>query len=72
MKKLFILMLGAFLLTSCDSSVQDSQSATDRLTYFKDARTGLCFGQVISTGYGGFTSTSITCVPCDSVKALLK
>lgn len=60
------------LFISCSSEIKNSTEASKSITYVKDNRTGLCFGQQTSTSYSGYTITSITCVPCDSVKNLLK
>lgn len=58
---------------SCDNSIENSQQASDRLSYFKDDRTGLCFCQILSNTYNSYNVSSITCVPCDSIpKELLK
>ncbi len=71
MKKILLVITTIFLL-SCDSSIENSEELTTRITYFKDNDTNLCFGQITSSSYGAHTVTSITCVPCDSVKHLLK
>lgn len=49
-----------------------SASTLEAITYVKDARTGLCFGMVMFPSYAGFTGTSITNVPCDSVARFLR
>lgn len=67
MKYFFILL--AFLLSSCQQTLPtDTGNISDQLTYFKDARTGLCFAAINSVNYGGYSTTSITCVPCDSLR----
>ncbi len=39
----------------------------NKIVYFKDARTGLCFATLNSKTYGGSQVTSITCVPCEAL-----
>jgi hypothetical protein len=70
MKIKYIALL--LLLFSCSGVVNDSDEAASRITYFKDKRSGLCFAQVVSYSYSGYTVSSISNVPCDSVKHLLK
>ena len=59
-------------LMGCDTAITSSEEAAKEITYFKDMRTGLCFGQMTSVTYYSFYINSITCVPCDSVKHLLR
>lgn len=71
MKKLIVVlsMLSIVTMTSCQ---QTKQSNTDEikknLIYFKDSNTNLCFGAINSFSAQGYEVTSITCVPCDSLK----
>jgi len=53
-----------------DSSKPDVESIQDNIVYFRDGRTGLCFASVNSDTYYGWEVTSITCVPCDSLRYL--
>jgi hypothetical protein len=69
MKKLFIISL--LVLTACNAQVKSSKDAASRITYFKDERTGLCFGQVVSSTADGWVVTSITTVPCEKVDSLI-
>lgn len=52
------------------NSKPDTKSLKDDIVYFKDVRTGLCFAAINSNIGGGTTQaiTSITYVPCDSLK----
>lgn len=68
-------MLGLFLmsvaLSGCNQTEKISASEVasfgDKMSYFKDAKNGLCFGVLGSTTYYGYTVTSITNVPCNQV-----
>lgn len=75
-RKLITLSVFIFFLTviavSCDSTVKNSKEASDRITYFKDERTGICFAQVTSRTKDSYTVTSIATVDCEKVKHLLK
>lgn len=76
MKKVIILIGIAMLtLTSCSVNSSDNIDidGTD-MTYFKDSRTGLCFGAVASrrTMSASTTGLGVTCVPCDKVEHLIK
>lgn len=75
MKKFLIVFLCGIILTSCNMtsapSNSDAQSNVSQISYIKDTRTGLCFGMLNSTSYTGYEITSITCVPCDSLKNVL-
>jgi len=68
----YLTILALILLTSCDTGPATSDEATNQITYMKDNKSGLCFARTTSNSYGGHDITSITCVPCDSVKNLLK
>ena len=52
-------------MLSC-AEVPSGETVTNKIEYFKDSRTGLCFAMYSNMVYGGF-ATSITCVPCDSL-----
>lgn len=70
MKKL-ILVCALLMLVSCQMNEStDNAQVQNYLTYFKDPRTGLCFASINSSTYGGNRVTSITCVPCDSLKKI--
>jgi hypothetical protein len=53
----------------------DAKKYADRVTYFKDHRTGLCYAMVaISPDInvpGEQNGVGLACVPCDSVEKLL-
>ncbi len=71
MKKLLLVFL--LLCCSCESSdTNDIGERTDDITYFRDPKSELCFASVGFVTYGLNEGVSITCVPCDSVKHLLK
>jgi hypothetical protein len=70
MKKIIIFLGLVLLLVSCQMSSKPNVAKVGRnLTYFKDAKTGICFAAVNSySNSSGNKYTSITCVPCDSLK----
>ena len=77
MKKILIgalALLSLTAMTSCDAHTSGNIDIdpTD-VTYFKDSRSGLCFGAVASRKSGEASSSGLglTCVPCESVKDLL-
>lgn len=73
MKKILIVLALIVLLVSnsCTYRTQFSEKYNyeiiKNITYFKDQRTGLCFAIVSITAHS-YSVTSITCVPCDSLK----
>lgn len=68
MKKIALLLL-LFFVASCQMTEKtDIKQIKENLTYFKDERTGLCYAVVNSISTQGGSYTSITCVPCDSLK----
>jgi hypothetical protein len=71
MKKLvlFLLILGIY---GCDNSVETSDDASKRITYFKDKRTGICFAQIESLTNNSGNIVSIATVPCEKVEKYLK
>lgn len=75
MRKILIIFLCGIIFTSCNMtsapSSANAQNNVTKISYIKDSRTGLCFGMLNSTSYSGYETTSITCVPCDSVKNIL-
>lgn len=62
--KTIIAILLLLILGSCELKERWNYK---EIIYFKDTRTGLCFASVLTN-----TAISITYVPCDSVKHLLK
>ncbi len=69
MKRIIALFGLLLLLAACqESSTTNVEKIENKITYFKDARTGLCFAALNSTTYGGSDVTSITCVPCEALK----
>lgn len=69
MKNLLMKLITIALLCSCQSNTKvDVSEISDELTYFRDEKTNLCFATINSQSSAGYFTTSITCVPCDSVK----
>lgn len=70
MKKILIVFGMVLLMSACQISDKTNvQKIGNNITYFKDAKTGLCFAAVNSISSSSSNSyTSITCVPCDSLK----
>lgn len=74
MKKL-LLLFGVLFITSCSVNTSDNVNVdTTKFSYYKDSRTNLCFAVVASRKSGSTDATGlgVACVPCDSVKRLLK
>jgi hypothetical protein len=67
-----VLMIMVLLVSLSGCQVNEKpevNSIKENLVYFKDDRTGLCFAAVNSTNTKSLSnSTSISCVPCDSLK----
>ena len=82
MKKLFgiLALIGTLTSTGCTNTNTEKQmrlyldkhdgDQLDSITYVTDIKTGLCFAKQISLGTNLFKSTSITCVPCDSLRRI--
>jgi hypothetical protein len=68
MKIKFLLL--TILFTGCQLSEKpDVDDIKENLVYFKDERTNLCFAAVNSRSSKSLSETSsIACVPCDSLK----
>ena len=71
MKTLKFLFL-VLLLCSCKTELTEDTIIQKEISYFKDKRTNLCFASVYSTSYNGYEVVSITHVPCENVKHLIK
>jgi hypothetical protein len=76
MKKiLLVLAVVAFGMTSCSVNSSDNVNIDgEDMVYFKDSRTGLCFGAVASRKAmtASTTGLGVTCVPCKEVEHLIK
>lgn len=70
MKKAILCFI-MILLLSCSNNLHKQEVVNKEVEYFKDQRVGLCFGKIESFNWDG-SIWSFTCVPCDSVKNLLK
>lgn len=69
-KSIFISLF--FIISSCQINRKTNfENISGQLSYFKDDRTGICFAVINSASYVGFEITSITQVPCDSIKKIL-
>lgn len=64
-----LLIVGCKLEGDGTALLNSDEEIRDRVTYFMDSRTGLCFAQVDFL-IRGDRGVSITCVPCDSIKRL--
>lgn len=75
MKKAIIFITILSLSVACKKVTKIDKDTQAKITYFKDEKTGLCFASLnveSNTQGGTVTSTSITYVPCDSVKNYLE
>ena len=70
MKKLIVVsLLSIVTMTSCQQTKQSNPDEIKKnLIYFQDSNTNLCFGAINSITAQGYEVTSVTCVPCDSLK----
>ncbi len=70
--KQLLLILSIIFLISCRNDVGENTHhvSANGITYYKDSVTGLCFGKIENSTYYSFIVTSITCVPCDSLKKI--
>jgi len=66
--KMYVFLV--FMLVGCQfNGKPDTDEIQSNLAYFKDPNTNLCFAAVNSTNTKSWSnSSSITCVPCDSLK----
>ena len=74
MKRIITTIILGVLMTSCSQQYTSQPKVSNvksNVTYFKDERVGLCFGAINSQTSDLLLVTSITCVPCDSVKNLI-
>lgn len=72
MKKMLLVVILITLFSCQNNSKTDVLKLKNGITYFKDDETNLCFATINSSTYGGYEIVSITCVPCDSIKKLIK
>jgi hypothetical protein len=80
MKKLLgiLVLIGTLASTGCTNT--DKQigpylkkhdgDQLDTITYLTDTKTGLCFAKQVSLVSYIYKTTSITCVPCDSLRKI--
>lgn len=60
-------------ITGCEEkAAAEAINKPEKVEYFKDKSTGLCFAKIVSETVYSHYVTSITCVPCDSIKNQLK
>ena len=74
--KVLIILLLAVILAGCSVRVSETSADKfkDKVTYFKDSRTGLCFGVVAIARKLSPTQEGIglACVPCKNVENFIK
>lgn len=66
MKKILIVIL-SIIIISCKPAAPNQEFAEEKITYFADERTGLCFAMIASYTHNAQYVYSITEVPCDKV-----
>lgn len=69
-----VVLLAAFLIgCTMNSAPSKSDLKETNIVYFKDSRTGICYAALNSTASDGFSSTTLTYVPCTpEVEKLIK
>lgn len=75
MKKTFLTILLSVALFGCGvNSSSNIDFEGEDIKHVLDSRTNLCFGVVASRKSNSISTTGLglTCVPCDSVKHLIK
>jgi hypothetical protein len=80
MKQLFgiLVIIGTLTSTGCTNTDKQIRpyinkhdgDQLDTLTYVLDTKTGLCFAKQISLVSYMYKTTSIACVPCDSLRKI--
>lgn len=55
------------VMAGCQLNNAPSHIEAGNLTYFRDAKAGLCFAAMNSTTYSEYNVTSITAIPCDKM-----
>lgn len=73
--KTVALLMTSLCLVGC-TQVQsprlgESSDYGAKMSYFRDARTGLCFAYLTSMTYAGNGVASITNVPCEKVESVI-
>lgn len=71
MKTLIFLLL-TFTFCSCKTNFLSQDEISNSIFYFKDKRTNVCFASIYSITKDGYQVVSITHVPCENVKHLIK
>jgi hypothetical protein len=72
MKTVLILLLLATTSGCQHNSIPNTRNLSDKIVYFKDERTGLCFAAINSATEKGSRITSFTTVDCEKVRDFLK
>lgn len=72
MKKTLFLLITLLIFSSCEPHKMSSEEAIKEVYYFKDSKSNLCFAGVSKYVYKSGSGIAIACVPCDSVKHLLR
>lgn len=68
-RKALLIVVAALAILFATACEDKSQSYIAEFEYFRDSATGLCFARVLYCK--GYSTSSISCVPCDSVAHLL-
>ena len=72
MKTVLILLLLAASSGCQHNTIPNTNNLSNKIVYFKDERTGICFAAINSATEKGSRITSFTTVDCEKVKDLLK
>lgn len=68
MKNLFIIFITLLFVSCQENNPSNTDEIKKNIIYFKDHKTGICFAAINSQTSNSYQVTSITCVPCDSLK----
>ena len=68
-----IILLAIMPFVGCNAITNKPGSVKPgNIYYFKDSNSGICFAAINSMTSGFLSVTSISCVPCDSVKQIIQ
>lgn len=73
MRTMALIVLGLLMISAaCQYTEKADPIESGQITYFEDARTGLCFASITSLDSGLHKIVNIANVPCERVSAFIK